>query len=80
MKTKFCDWLSSNHLDQLFRLQLHASQPLEFPFHRTYENWGQSKHRRNAILQPDKQKIDIEDLDSDSSEDVILLYIIIMWL
>ena len=48
MKTKFCNRLSSNHLYQLFRLQLNASQPPEFSFHRAYKNWVDFKDHHNT--------------------------------
>ena len=38
MKTKFRNWLSVCHLDQLLRLRLNASKPAEFPFHKAYTN------------------------------------------
>ena len=66
-KTKFRNRLSPNHLDQLLRLRLNAPQATEFPFHTAYRNWLEAKHHRNVVPQPDKQKLDIEDLDSESS-------------
>lgn len=68
-KTKFHNRLSPNHLDQLLRLRLNAPQSTEFPFHTAYRNWVEAKHRHNVVPQPEKQKLDIEDSDSESSED-----------
>ena len=62
-KTKFCNRLGPEHLDQLLYLRLKADN---FPFNLAYKHWNEAKHCRNVVSKP-CEKIDIEDSNTDSS-------------